>query len=57
MTDGELREAIERPALLVGCELEPGLTERLLDDMKGQPGALPLLQFALRGLESARSAA
>ena len=47
MTAAELREAIERPAYLVGCEVEPGLTERLLADVEGQPGALPLLQFAL----------
>src|SRR6185312_13745240 len=43
----ELREAIERPAYLVGCEVEPALTERLLADAEGQAGALPLLQFAL----------
>jgi tetratricopeptide (TPR) repeat protein len=47
MTVAELREAIERPAYLVGCEVEPGLTERLLADVEGQSGALPLLQFAL----------
>src|SRR5262249_541656 len=47
MTQVELREAIERPADLVGCEVEPALTERLLADVVGQPGALPLLQFAL----------
>ena len=47
MTAAELREAIEQPAFLVGCEPEPGLTERLLADVEGQPGALPLLQFAL----------
>src|SRR4051794_18976684 len=47
MTPAELREAIEQPAFRVGCEVEPGLTERLLADVKGQPGALPLLQFAL----------
>ena len=47
MTTPELREAIERPAFLVGCEVEPPLIERLLADVEGQPGALPLLQFAL----------
>jgi WD40 repeat protein len=47
LTAAELREAIERPAFRVGCEVEPGLTERLLADVEGQPGALPLLQFAL----------
>ena len=47
MTQSELREVIERPAQLVGLELEPGLTEMLLQDMQNQPGALPLLQHAL----------
>jgi tetratricopeptide (TPR) repeat protein len=50
MTEDELRRAIERPAQLAGCELEVGLTERLLQDVEHQPGALPLLQFALREL-------
>ena len=43
----ELRAAIELPAFKVSCELEPGLTERLLADVEGQAGALPLLQFTL----------
>ncbi len=34
----ELREAIERPAYLVGCEVEAALTERLLADVAGQRG-------------------
>ena len=48
MRQDELREAIERPAYLVGCEVEPALSERLLADVEGQSGALPLLQFALK---------
>jgi WD40 repeat protein len=47
MTAEELREAIEQPAFRVGCEVEPALTQRLLADVEGQPGSLPLLQFAL----------
>jgi WD40 repeat protein len=47
MTASELRAAIERPAHLVGLEVESGLTQRLLADVEGQPGALPLLEFAL----------
>ena len=36
------------PAFCVGCEVEPALDRyRLLADVEGQPGALPLLQFAL----------
>jgi WD40 repeat protein len=47
MTADELRRAIERPALLVGGEFEPGLVERLVHDVEDQSGALPLLQYAL----------
>jgi WD40 repeat protein len=47
MSDDEIRRAIERPAQLSGLELEPGLTERLLEDVRHQPGGLPLLQHAL----------
>lgn len=47
MTQDELREVIERPAQLVGLELERGLTEVLLTEMEDQPAALPLLQHAL----------
>lgn len=39
-----LRRAIEQPALDVGVQLEPGLTERLLADAADEPGALPLVQ-------------
>ncbi|HYO16288.1 MAG TPA: TIR domain-containing protein [Thermoanaerobaculia bacterium] len=47
MTRDELRRAIERPALLAGCELDPGLVDLLLEETEGQPGSLPLLQHAL----------
>lgn len=46
----ELRDAIERPAELVGLRLEPGLVDRLIKDSLGEPAALPLLQFTLRQL-------
>jgi WD40 repeat protein len=39
-----LRQAIERPAQDVGVQLDRGLTERLLADAAGEPGALPLVQ-------------
>ncbi len=54
MNEQELRTAIERPAQLVGCEFEPGLVERLLQDVREQPGGLPLLQHALLELWIAR---
>jgi hypothetical protein len=47
LSEEELREAIESPAQLAGGELEPGLIELLLADMKGQAGALPFLEHAL----------
>jgi WD40 repeat protein len=47
MTEDELLRAIERPAQAVGCELESGLADLLVQDVARQPGALPLLQHAL----------
>jgi len=47
MTEDELRRAIERPAQRVGCEVEPGLVDVLIQDVQGQSGALPLMQYAL----------
>ena len=43
----ELREAIEKPAELIGLKFEENLTNRLLEDVLGEPTALPLLQFTL----------
>lgn len=43
----DLRRAIEEPARNRGVTFEPGLVERLLDDVGEAPGNLPLLQFAL----------
>lgn len=50
LTGDELQSAIEKPARLVGCEFDPGLVEILLQEVKGQVGALPLLQYALKEL-------
>ncbi len=47
MTDDELVRAIERPAQLAGCEFDVGLVDLLVQDVRSQPGALPLLQHAL----------
>jgi hypothetical protein len=44
---GELREAIEKPAELVGLKFEEGLIDKLINDVLGEPAALPLLQFTL----------
>jgi len=43
----ELREAIEKPAELIGLKFEENLTNRLLEDVLGEAAALPLLQFTL----------
>jgi WD40 repeat protein/DNA-binding SARP family transcriptional activator len=47
MAKEELRRAIQRPAAWAGLRLEAGLAERLLADVAGEPGGLPLLSTAL----------
>lgn len=43
----ELREAIEKPAALIGLKFEDGLVDELLSQILGEPAGLPLLQFTL----------
>lgn len=50
LSAGELREAIERPAEKVGLKFEPGVVDRLLQELLGEPSALPLLQVTLQRL-------
>ena len=50
MTRDERRAVIEGPARRVELEFEPGLVNRLLDDVGDEPGNLPLLEFALTEL-------
>ena len=47
MSTGELRRTIEGPSQRVGLEVEPELVDTLVDDVAGEPGALPLLSTAL----------
>jgi WD40 repeat protein/class 3 adenylate cyclase len=47
MERAELQSAIEKPAEIQGAAFEPGLVERILDDVGTEPGNLPLLEFAL----------
>jgi basic membrane lipoprotein Med (substrate-binding protein (PBP1-ABC) superfamily)/DNA-binding SARP family transcriptional activator len=47
MTRPELEAAIVRPAKKVGLDVEPALVAELVADAIGQPGSLPLLQYAL----------
>jgi WD40 repeat protein/DNA-binding SARP family transcriptional activator len=46
----ELEKAIRGPAEGVGVSLEPGLVAEMIADVAHQPGALPLLQYALTEL-------
>jgi WD40 repeat protein/DNA-binding SARP family transcriptional activator len=54
-SDDELAEAIERPARRVGVRYESGLVSQILADVRDEPGALPLLQYALTELFAARA--
>ncbi|MDH6623572.1 WD40 repeat protein [Streptomyces sp. LBL] len=63
MNDDALRAAVERPSRAAGLTLEPGLTDRLLRDLRhGETGhdrdaALPFLAHALRETWLRRSGA
>jgi hypothetical protein len=50
MQPEELVNAIALPAKHVGLPIEDELIARIINDMKGEPGALPLMQFALKDL-------
>ena len=51
----ELEEAITKPAARVGVAFEPGLVATITGDVHYQPGALPLLQYALTELFEQRT--
>ncbi|HET7014486.1 MAG TPA: hypothetical protein VFI65_11280 [Streptosporangiaceae bacterium] len=55
LAEDDLRRAITLPALQAGCTVEPGLPELMITDLglrpgvaDYEPGALPLLAYALR---------
>ena len=56
MTREEIKSTIVQPAQLVGLRFEPGLVDRILDDVtintsgQARAGTLPLLEFALTQL-------
>jgi basic membrane lipoprotein Med (substrate-binding protein (PBP1-ABC) superfamily)/DNA-binding SARP family transcriptional activator len=50
MAPEELEQAASQPAARAGVRLEPGLEAALIGDVLGEPGALPLFQFALTDL-------
>lgn len=54
MGPAQLEDVITQPAGRAGLELEAGLVERVLRDVQGQAGALPLLEDALRELWGSR---
>ena len=47
MRRDELRHAIELPAARAGLQVEPELTDALIADVEGEPGALPLMSTSL----------
>lgn len=55
MNREELTQVIEKPAQKLEVTFEPGLVERILDDVENQPGNLPLLEFALTELWNKRT--
>jgi WD40 repeat protein/serine/threonine protein kinase len=50
LSNQNLEESITGPATHVGASLEEGLVQIIVDDVREQPGALPLLQYALTEL-------
>jgi WD40 repeat protein/DNA-binding SARP family transcriptional activator/energy-coupling factor transporter ATP-binding protein EcfA2 len=50
MSRAEMARAVELPAQTQNVYFEPGLVERLLDDVGDEAGRLPLLQFCLSRL-------
>jgi WD40 repeat protein/DNA-binding SARP family transcriptional activator/energy-coupling factor transporter ATP-binding protein EcfA2 len=53
----EIERAISVPAAAVGVSLEQGLLAEIVADVLDEPGALPLLQYALTELFAQRDAA
>jgi WD40 repeat protein len=54
-SEDELAQSIEQPAAAVGVRFEPGLVSQIVADVYDQPGALPLLQYALTELFAGRA--
>ncbi|MBN2304118.1 MAG: protein kinase [Anaerolineae bacterium] len=47
LTTAELEQAIVEPARRAGAQVEPNLIAAIVADVRKEPGALPLLQYAL----------
>jgi WD40 repeat protein/DNA-binding CsgD family transcriptional regulator len=50
LSPDELEQAIVRPAQQAGVSVEPGLVAAMVAEVNEQPGALPLLEYALTEL-------
>ncbi|MGK7871770.1 MAG: caspase family protein, partial [Xenococcaceae cyanobacterium] len=50
LTREEIKEAIEKPAEVVGLGIGEGLKRQLINDVEDYPGSLPLLQYTLTEL-------
>jgi WD40 repeat protein/DNA-binding SARP family transcriptional activator len=55
LSAGELQQAITAPAERVGVRVQPELVAHVVGDVTAQPGALPLLQYALTEVFDRRS--
>jgi len=54
MSADELRHAMEAQTVEVGLRFEAGLAATIMDDIRDEPGAMPLLQHALLELWNRR---
>lgn len=55
LSRNELESAIVQPSKSMGIEMEQELVARIIQDVQEEPGALPLLQYALTELFDRRS--
>ncbi|MDX2139576.1 MAG: protein kinase [Chloroflexota bacterium] len=55
LSSTEMEAAITKPAERLGVAFEPGLTNRIMQDVSSQPGSLPLLQYVLTELFDQRA--
>jgi energy-coupling factor transporter ATP-binding protein EcfA2 len=57
LTEPQLQDCIEQPARKIGLDFEDGLVDRIVRDVGGDEGKLPLLEYALKGTwENSRKA-
>jgi hypothetical protein len=57
LTQEQVADAVRRPALAVGADVEPAVVATLADRVAGRPGSLPLLQHCLTELWERRDRA